>query len=342
VNDLGQNDIPEEIDEGMPEYPQEDLPGESAKQLQLLEALERSVTILKLIAESESDAQLKQGDFVKAIAELDLGTEPTTIAALRSLHRWGMVHRRVRKDKRLRGGKPYIYYQLSQRGLENLITCAFDMHLSTAFFNAYTFRHLAHKYQHMLPTIFELWDTFKDAGIEDQAFRRLRLFLAIYHGKQLEDLVYHASDAQPTLDPIKPLLQKIPRSNKRSKKRRPTTLVLDFGRHGVPAFSENIPPEYDCNPDDDLEAFLDPSLWPSDRQWLSALHANGALRSIFVRSLLKQAKKTMESVNDRLRQFAVTELTTDDLNLRRDLLKIMNSLRKNISVSRKAHSKHLG
>ena len=333
MNDLGQNNIDDEetsepIDDWETSEPAEteskpETETESAYEKQLQSMFRRFLRVLQLIA--ESDDKLNKNAIVEKLADEKLGTEPTARDTIIPLEKLGMIQL-VKTNKRLRGGKTFDYYTLTKAGLENLITAASDAHLGKTFFNPETFQHLAHKYQDELP-IFRLWGNFRAAGIEDLAWRRLPLFLSIFHGKQLEYLVYRKSGSYGKQ--VKPKQVK----RKQSKRRvyRPTA-SLDYGRHGTTNFNKD-PSEYECNPEDDEEAFLDPnSVWPSDK-WRSAIQSNGILRSIFVRSLLKQAKKTLHHVNSELNQVPKT-ITGEDSKLCHDLVTEMNALRSKIGKRR--------
>jgi predicted transcriptional regulator len=272
---------------------------------QLHQKHQRLIRVLQLIA--DSDEQLNKSKIIEAITLERSTTEQTVRTDLQNLEDWNMIHLE-RTNRRMRGGLRFSYYRLTSLGLQNLITSAYNMHLG-GFFNTQTFRHLAHKYQGEL-TIFGLWDTFQAAGVEDMARRRLPVFLLIFHGQQLEHYVYHASGSP------------------------------DCGLHGTKNWLKDAG-EYECTPDDDVEAFLDPYLLRPDDTWLAAVSANEILRSIYIRSLVKQAARIMRHANRGLRHVPVTTLTGNDLNLFRDLVRQTDSIRTKLKMRSRPRSRRV-
>ena len=276
--------------------------------------LHRYLRILNLVAQTD---QLNQNQLWKRLdKENEFGSEPTIIYAIKDLEKWGML-RLVKTTKVVRGGKTFNYYELTRHGLENLIATGYKTRTITDT----TIDILADKYKSradMLPSILPLWKAFKQSGVlEKTASRRLAMFLAHFHGEQLEQYV-----RDPNLPPY-------------------------YGQHGMKhflrgssmKFSEG--PQYDCTPDDDVEVFLNP-ISPLYRlvesrqevaEWVKAIQQNESLQRIFVRSVLRQAQKIMHENNAGLDLLPVekVKLGDDSSKLYVELMAEVDILRRKIA-----------
>jgi DNA-binding PadR family transcriptional regulator len=96
------------------------------------------------------------------------GSEPTILYSIKDLEQDGQLGV-AKTDRNARGPAGRSdYYDLTVRGLANLITLLEKEELDR------TIDHLATKYAPLLPGIFDVWPTIKQVGVQDIAQRQLR------------------------------------------------------------------------------------------------------------------------------------------------------------------------
>jgi len=131
----------------------------------------RGLRILHLLA---TRRPLNKYKICQELEDKELGTEPTLLAAIDKLAKTRCILI-VRTERNPRGPSPSNYYDLSILGLGELVRLLPQLKLDRAAVNG-LFRDLAKKYHDYIPDVFEIWPAFGEAGIEDLAQRRLRVF----------------------------------------------------------------------------------------------------------------------------------------------------------------------
>ncbi len=263
--------------------------------------LRRYVRILRLIA--ETDKPLNKNQIWTILKPEKIGSEPTILYAIEDLRKWNMLEL-VKTETRVRGGKTFNYYILTKLGLSNLVTSSIEARL-VGFLNNKTFRQLAEKYRKEL-AIFSLWPVFIDAGLEEVARRQLWQFLIIFHGKQLEALVYRPNYPE------------------------------SYGRHE--RFSSSFESEgLGCTPEEDLQEFMNPEWFTASEKWNVAIRSNAELQNLFISGLLNRAHGTMGDINKSLKHVVEgrVKLSRDNLKRYNDLMAEFTLLRDNASLNSK-------
>ena len=98
----------------------------------------------------------------------ELATQPTIRGDLEELLKMGRV-KNVDTDRKARGGRPSIRYDLTLPGLATVIANLEDNESGHRLLD-----YLAKKYRAMMPLVFDVWPAILEGGVGDVAFRRLQ------------------------------------------------------------------------------------------------------------------------------------------------------------------------
>jgi len=162
----------------------------------------RATQILLLLAK---EGPLNKYHIWKGVAKHELGTEPTILTTIKRLEYVRCIEVR-RIEKNPRGPKPSKYYDLTLRGLTELVARLDRLKLKPPDVNS-LHRHLAEKYRDLIPDVFAIWPEMVEAGIEDLAQKRLRLFSIRFIRE--EQRMYGKPERLPPVMPPPPALTKI-------------------------------------------------------------------------------------------------------------------------------------
>ncbi len=131
---------------------------------------ERAVKILRVISEANSSDPRKlpnKYDVGKALDFMQMGTEPTILAAISELEEATLIYPK-HIDEHARGGKPSKHYDLTFEGLLLLLGGVRELGWKRVGFRKGThFSTLVRRHQHLLPEIFGLWERYEEQGIAD-------------------------------------------------------------------------------------------------------------------------------------------------------------------------------
>jgi len=137
---------------------------------------ERAMKVLRVIAEADNSDPRNlpnKYDICKSLRSSGLGTEPTFLAAIDELEEAGLIYARF-VDTHARGGSPSKHYDLTLKGLEELIGGINELGWKKlGFRKEMSFPVLARRYTPLLPEVFGLWGRYQQHNVADIVQRSL-------------------------------------------------------------------------------------------------------------------------------------------------------------------------
>lgn len=131
---------------------------------------ERVINILRVVAEADASDPSKlpnKYEIFKALEPTGLGTEPTFLVAIDELEEGGLIHP-ILVDTHARGGSPSKHYDLTVKGLDELLGGIDYLGWKEAGFRKGAgFSTLARRYSSLLPEIFGLWERYRQQNVAD-------------------------------------------------------------------------------------------------------------------------------------------------------------------------------
>jgi DNA-binding PadR family transcriptional regulator len=130
----------------------------------------RGIAILRLIAE---EGNLNKYRICRRLVP-SYGSEPTILNAIRSLKEIGAIDV-ADVDRQARGGHDSEYYELSPLGVAKIIGWLEDKKEDYELLDR-----IANKYGKMIPSVFDVWSAFAEAGLLSQLRPRLALHCHLF------------------------------------------------------------------------------------------------------------------------------------------------------------------
>jgi hypothetical protein len=131
---------------------------------------ERAIKILRVITETDASDPHKlpnKYEIFKALEPTGLGTAPTFLAAVDELEEAGLIRASL-IETQARGGRPSKHYDLTVKGLDELLGGIDYLGWKGAGFRKGAgFSTLARRYSSLLPEIFGLWERYRQQNVPD-------------------------------------------------------------------------------------------------------------------------------------------------------------------------------